>query len=145
MNISKESIKTLLVQLHKSIEDSANSTANQLNNGQVDWLINYPPNGGLTESEKSSLDILKNNTNLRNALRKVLASNSASVLFELFSIIDGVSDPDPNTGKWSEIMFVDKPDDFDEHRAFLHDQLYETYWDWRKKRQADFKLDLLDD
>ena len=99
----------------------------------------------MTEAEIKSLEQLKNNDILRDALRKILADSSASVLFELFNIIDGTGDPDPETGEWSEVLLVDMPEDFDEHVEFLHDNFYETYWNWRKIRNANFKLDLLDD
>ncbi|MDN5211929.1 hypothetical protein QQ020_07695 [Fulvivirgaceae bacterium BMA12] len=145
MNLSEENRTTLLTHLHKSVEEAANIMANHLNNGRTNQLIDYPPNGGLTEEEKESLQQLKNNNTLTDALRKVFASNSASVLFELFNIIDGTGDPDPGTGDWSEITLVDMPEDFDQHVEFLHDNFYETYQNWRNKRKADFKLDLLDD
>ena len=145
MNLSEENRKTLLTHLHQSIEEAANFAANDLNNGQTNQLISYPPNGGLTDKEKEALEQLKGNDVLRDALRKVFASNSASVLFELFNIIDGTGDPDPEIGEWSEVMLVDMPEDFDEHVEFLHDDFYETYWKWREKRNANFKLDLLDE
>ena len=145
MKLSEQNRTTLLTQLHKSIEDSANIIANNINDGQTSDLINYPPNGGLTEEEMNSLKSLAGNEVLRNTLRKVLASNSATVIFELFNIIDGTSDPDPEIGEWSEVMLVDQPDDFDDYSEFLHDNFYETYWNWRKKRIANYKLDLLED
>lgn len=136
MNLSEENRTTLLTQLHKTIEETANSLANDLNEGRTEELIGYPPNGGLTEAEKSSLERLKNDETLRDALRKILASNSASVLFELFNIIDGTSDPDPELGEWSEVLLVDQPEDFDEHVEFLHDNFFETYWNWIELRNA---------
>jgi hypothetical protein len=145
MNLSEENRTTLLTHLHKSIEETANTMANQLNNGRTNQLINYPPNGGLTVEEEHSLEQLKSNDTLRDALRKVFASNSATVIFELFNIIDRTGDPDPGTGEWSEVMMIDMPKDFDEHVEFLHDHFYETYWNWRKKRKATYKLDLLED
>ncbi len=145
MNLSESNRTTLLINLHKSIEEAASVTSNHLNNGRLNRLIGYPPNGGLTEDEMKSLDQLKDNDILRDALRKVIASNTAEVLFDLFNIIDGTGDPDPGTGKWSEVMLIDKPEDFDGDFEFLHDSFFETYWDWRNKRKANFKLDLLDD
>lgn len=145
MNLSEENRKTLLTHLHKSVEETANVVANHINNGRTNQLIDYPPNGGLTDNEKQELKQLKNNDVLRDALRKVLASNSALVLFDLFNIIDGTGDPNPGIGEWSEIALVDMPEDFNEHVEFLHDDFYKTYWDWREKRQASFKLDLLDE
>jgi hypothetical protein len=145
MKLSEQNRTTLLTELHKSIEDSANMIANNINDGQTIDLINYPPNGGLTEEEMNSLKSLAGNEILRNTLRKVLASNSATVIFELFNIIDGTGDPDPELGEWSEVMLIDRPDDFDDYYEFLHDNFYETYWNWRKMRNSNFKLDLLDD
>jgi hypothetical protein len=145
MKLSEENRTTLLTNLHKCVEESANLMANHINNGGTNKSIHYPPNGGLTDEEKQALEHLKNNDTLRDALRKVLASNSASVIFELFNIIDGTGDPDPGTGEWSEVMLIDKPANFHQHVEFLHDHFYETYWNWREKRQANFKLDLLDD
>ena len=142
MNLSKENRKTLLTHLHKSIEETANSVANHINNGRTNQLIDYPPNGGLTSDEKQMLEQLKDNNVLRDALRKVLASNSAAVLFDLFNIIDGTGEPDPGAGEWSEVMLVDMPENFEEHIEFLHDDFYETNWNWREKRKANFKLDL---
>lgn len=145
MNLSEKNRTTLLTHLHKTIEEAANYLANQINNGQTNELINYPPNGGLTEQEKKSLEQLASNDILRDALRKLFASNSAAVIFELFSVIDGTGDPDTKAGEWSGAMLTDMPEDFDEYVEFLHDHFYETYWLWRNKRKADFKLDLLDD
>jgi hypothetical protein len=135
MGLSTENRTTLLIHLHKSIEEAANTNANHIINGRLNQLINYPPNGGLTDDEIGALKKLKGDEYLKSALRKVLASTTADVFFDIFNIIDGTADPDPGTGEWTEVMLVDKPKDFDEHVEFLHDDLYGTYWDWKKKRQ----------
>lgn len=82
---------------------------------------------------------------LKSALRKVFADQAAAVVFNLFSIIDGVSEPNPETNNWTEVLLIDKPVDYDEYAEFLHDDFYGTYWDWRKQREdIGWKLDLLD-
>ena len=128
--------------LQQKIEENAEYIAEELDKGNSTDFLTYPPNGGLTEVEKSSLKKLKNNPNLKSALRKILADNSAGVLFELLNIIDGTSDPDESLGKWTEVNFVDKTDELAHNSEMLHDELYEKYWDWQKIRpKKDWKLD----
>ena len=141
MELSEENKKTLLLSVHKTIEEFAGHTANNLFHNRTNRLINYPPNGGLTEAEKEALSQLKENEVLKSALRKVIASNTAEVFFDFFNILDGTADPE--TGKWSEVLLIDKPDDFDEYQEFLHDSFFETYRDWKEKRKnTNWSLDL---
>lgn len=101
MELSEENKKTLLLSVHKTIEEFAGHTANNIFHNRTNRLINYPPNGGLTEAEKEALGQLKENEVLKSALRKVIASNTAEVFFDFFNILDGTADPE--TGKWSEV------------------------------------------
>jgi hypothetical protein len=141
--LSEENKRTLLIQLHKSIEETANNTANLIYNGSFSQLINYPPNGGLTQEELLALEQLKSQGTLKTALRKVFASTTSDVFFELFNIIDGTSDPDSGLGEWSEVMIVDKPEDFDEDIEFFHDDFYGSYWDWKLiRKNVNWTLDL---
>jgi hypothetical protein len=55
MGLSTENRTTLLIHLHKSIEEAANTNANHIINGRLNQLINYPPNGGLTDDEIGAL------------------------------------------------------------------------------------------
>lgn len=143
MQLSEENKLTLLINLHKSIEEAANRTANHIFQGRSNQLINYPPNGGLTENEISEIESLKGNEALKTALRKLFASTTSDVLFDLFNIIDGTADPDPGTGEWSEVIIVDKPEDYDNDVEFLHDDFYGSYWDWKSKREnKNWSLDI---
>lgn len=135
MRLSIDNKSTILIHLHKAIEESANTNANHIVHGRLNQLINYPPNGGLSDKEIDALKELKGKDELKSALRKILASTTADVFFDIFNLIDGTSDPDPGTGKWTEVMLVDKPEDVDEDVEFLHDDFYGTYWDWKEKRQ----------
>ena len=142
MKLSEHNINTLMLFLHQKIEEDAEYVADELEKGNLTKFLTYPPNGGLTELEESSLNKLKNDPILKSALRKILADNSAGVLFELLNIIDGTSDPDENLGKWTEISFVNKTDELTENPEMLHDQLYSKYWDWKKIRPIKkWKLD----
>jgi hypothetical protein len=134
MKLSEENRSTLFIYLHQLIEESANTTTNHIFHGRLNQLINYPPNGGLTENEIKAIEELKGNENLKLALRKLFASNTSDVFFDFLNVIDGTSNPGPGAGEWSEVILMDKPEDFDDDIELLHDHFYESYWDWKRKR-----------
>ncbi len=136
---------SLLVSIHQLIEESANHTVNDIDNNKTDNLIDYPPNGGLTDAEKLELSKLSGNPILKSALRKVLASNTSDAFFGFLNILDGTSDPTVEYGEWGEVMLVDF-DEENEMDSMLHDDFFGTYWDWKEKRpNPGWKLDLLDE
>lgn len=145
MKLSEENRMSLLVSIHQMIEEQANFTVNDIENKRINQLINYPPNGGLTESEKNELSKLTLNPDLKSALRKVLASNTADVFFSFLNIIDGTIDPTVEYGEWGEVMLVDFNEE-NEIESMLHDNFYGSYWDWKEKRSnPGWKLDLTDE
>ena len=146
MKLSEENKSILLVSIHKSIEESANTNASHLFHGRLSKLINYPSNGGFTPAELIALDEIKGKETLKSALRKIMANSTADVFFEFFNVVDGTADPDPSNSKWSEVMIVNKPSDLDEDREFWHDDFYGSYWDWKEKRKnSNWSLDLDED
>jgi hypothetical protein len=146
MELSEENRKTLLLSVHKGIEESADEAATMILQGRLSQLINYPPNGGFVEQEKIALMQLKGDENLKSALRKVIASSVATAFFDFFNLLDGTADPDSEVGHWREVLLVDKPEDFDQYHEFLHDEFYETYWEWKEKRKnKNWSLDLHDE
>lgn len=145
MALSENNKKSLLVSVHQLIEESANHTVNDLENKRINQIIDYPSNGGFTDSEKSELEKLEVNSNLKSALRKVLASNTADVFFSFLNIVDGTADPTIEYGDWQDVMLVDF-DEENEMDSMLHDDFYETYWDWKEKRpNPGWTLDLLEE
>jgi len=143
MLLSNDNKNALLLSLHKLIEEHANATATAIFQGKQ-ISISYPPNGGLTEAEEQALALLKGNDQVMAALRKLFANNTAEVFFSFFNMLDGTTVPGMETGSWSEVLLVDKPDDFDEDTQFLHDEFYNTYWDWKNRRGGkDWSLDTL--
>lgn len=133
MQLSNDNRKSLLLTLHKQIEEYADATASAIFLGKQ-LSLTYPANNGLTESEAQALAQLQGNETLMKALRKLLANTSAEVFFSFFNLIDGTTSPEVVTGRWSELLLVDKPEDFDDDLPFLHDEFYNTYWDWKNKR-----------
>ncbi|MCF1423070.1 hypothetical protein [Mangrovimonas futianensis] len=145
MKLSEENKMSLLVSIHQMIEENANYIANDIESNKINRLINYPPNGGLTESEKEEVSKLSGNPVLKSALRKILASNTSDVFFGFLNILDGTSDPTVEYGEWGEVMLVDF-DEENEMDSMLHEDFFGTYWDWKEKRKnTSWKLDLLDE
>ena len=135
MELSNINATTLLLDTHQDIEEYADlSVTNILD--KKDFSLTYPPNCGLTELEIVELMKLDNNEYLKNALRKVIADNSASVIFGMLNLFDGTGFPKNDNGNWTGLKVVDEePNEKSEPvDDFLHDKFYATYWDWRKIR-----------
>lgn len=145
MKLSEHNNKTLMLSLHKSIEEYADYASTQLMKGETTDLLNYPPNCGFTDGEQKALEKLRNDQELKSALRKILAENSASVIFDLMNHIDGTTDPSENLGEWTQVCFVDRSDEIEAPDEMLHDNFYGTYWDWKEIRpDKGWTLDILD-
>lgn len=142
VQLSVDNKQILLINIHKLIEEYAHQTANDIQYKRSNKLINYPPNGGLTEAEKEEIDKIGENEILKSALRKIMASNTADVFFSFFNFLDGTADPDFSSALWTGVSLVDSPENQDD-AEMLHDDFYSTYWDWRKSRKnTNWKLDL---
>jgi hypothetical protein len=132
----------LLVNTHRFIEENAVATITHLAAQKADKALFYPPNCSLNEAENAAITSIDwQNDALQSAFRKILANNSAGVLFDLFNIIDGTTEPDED---WSGVHIVDATsENADENQNdFLHDEFLATYWDWRAKRsEKNWKLD----
>ena len=140
MKLSENNRHALLLAIHQSIEEQAVGSANDLLQGYTDAL-DYPSNGGFTAEEKEALKLLQNNGVLQSALRKALANCAAGVIFDLLNLIDGTSDPEH--GDWNGVSLMDKTEEVEEG-DFLHDDFFDIYWEWRKKRKTkSWRLDLL--
>ncbi|OOQ60042.1 hypothetical protein [Mucilaginibacter pedocola] len=133
MKLSKNNAIALLVDIHQNTEEYAEATVKTiLEDKDYDGLI-YPPNTGFTDDEKAELNKLRNNEHLKSALGKILADNSANVVFSLFNIIDGTTDPKALSEQWSGVKLVDNDaeDGAEPFGDMLHDGFLETYWAWQ--------------
>jgi hypothetical protein len=89
---------------------------------------------------------LKSDNNLRTAWRKILADNSAAVVFELLKLIDGNAAPDDEIGPWSGVRLVDLEEDSLEEKELLQDSFFETYKEWKNIRpEKGWELDLVEE
>lgn len=121
-----------MISLHQDIEVHAKQVSNNLFKGDAGKLT-YPPTEEsiLTLEEKEALQLIKGNEALSTALKKILADHSSSILFGLFNVIDGTGDPYPLIDEWTEVVIIDRPEDYVENHEMLHDEFYSTYHDWK--------------
>jgi hypothetical protein len=146
MELSNKNANILLLDTHQDIEEYADTVVKKIIEDKDFEFMTYPPNCGFTESEKIELRKLENNSNLKSALRKIIADNSAGIIFSMLNLFDGTGFPKNDSKEWTGIKLMDEelnnnPEPVDD---FLHDKFYETYWDWKERRgQKDWSLDTL--
>ena len=144
--LSKENIHILFLDIYKNIDKYVeNLTIDILDDKKFDFL-SYPPNSGFTDLEINELKKLNNNDILKSALRKIIADNSAAIVFDILNHIDGTTDPELENENWTGLKIVDLEVSKNNEPLvdFLHDYFFETYWDWMKIRdKKDWKLDML--
>lgn len=133
MKLSRQNRQTLLIDLHRIIEEQTQLHVNKIMDQPAQDRSIYPPDATLSDPEKEALTQLNNDPHLKSALEKVFKDTTATVLFRFFSAIDRTSNPDPQAGKWSGVMLVDRPKDLKERVEYLHDHFFECYWDWKEK------------
>lgn len=144
MELSNKNAFALLLDLNQDIDEYAEATVKNIVEDKNFDFLTYPPNGGLTDLEKQELSKLENNEHLKNALRKVIADNSAGLIFSMLNIIDGTTDPKHMFAEWTGVKLVDQEENEDEEefQDMLHDSFFETYWEWKKIRgDKNWKLD----
>jgi len=136
MEVSEKNARALLFDINQDIEEYAEETVKSIIEEKSFDNLNYPPNCGLTDLEKIEPSKLDNNEHLKNALRKVIANNTAGVIFNLLNLLDGTGSPKQYYDDWTGVKLIDEEPNEDEvpFNDTLHDSFYETYWEWRKVR-----------
>ena len=147
MILSNKNALALLLDLNQDIEEYAEVTIKNIIEDKNFEFLTYPPNNGLTDLEKQELNKLDNNQQLKNALRKVIADNSAGIIFNMFNLFDGTGSPKYMHDEWTGVKLVDEEANENELEFLdtLHDSFFETYWEWKKIRgNKNWKLDTYD-
>lgn len=132
MKLSEDNAKAILLDIHQDIDEYAENSTSIIFGVNQDSLA-YPPDVNLTAEEIEALKTIIPTDNLKSALKKIIADNSAAVVFNLLNNIDGTTDPQNSSENWSGVKLIDRDVDSDEDsETFLHDEFYSTYWDWNK-------------
>jgi len=143
MELSNKNAIAFLLDINQDIEEYAEASVKNIIVDKNFDLI-YPPNNGLTDLEQEELNKLDNNEHLKNALRKILADNTAGVIFNMLNLLDGTISPKLHYDNWTGVKLVDEELDTNTElfADTLHDCFFETYWEWKKFRgDKGWKLD----
>ena len=127
----------VLVEMHRVVEETAEQVLKEIKQPE-NVAITYPPvtNSMLTQAEQAALEHLKLSPELDNALRKIMIDAISFPLFHLFTLVDGVAEPELLKDLWLGLSVNLKSlNDEESDSAFLHDEFYETYHMWSKIRR----------
>jgi hypothetical protein len=148
MELSKTNAIVLLLNLNQDIEEYADYAVKNIIVDKNFEYLTYPPNCGFSDLEKAELYKLEDNEHLKNALRKILADNSAGIIFNMLNLIDGTGNPKQMYNEWTGVKLANEEPEKDNPPFLdtLHDCFFETYWEWRKLRgNKHWKLDTLEE
>ena len=119
----------LFSDLHRSIEATADEVARMIV-GAKSPDVDYPPSGGLNAEEVRALT--DGGPGRLSAIRKLVADASATSVFRLFCLLDGVADPLDAPKGWRTFRLERGADPTT--AAMLHDGFLESYWEWVRRR-----------
>lgn len=121
--------KALILETHSAIENAASFAIEEMR--KEHYQISYPFGVRLTLEEQKALAKLCADPNALTALRKILLDAASYPVFQLFEIMDGVSDPQNYDELWHGVKFCPRSED-DGEDLDLHDEFYATYDEWKK-------------
>ncbi len=133
--ISNATRTALLVEIHRSIAESAALALREVGDPNSVPRVTYPPNGELTPAECEALQALRLTDAARSGLLKLVQDAAAYPFFHFFSLVDGVTDPPEMVNGervfekvWLGLSLVPKSED----EEMLHDKFYGSYWSYRE-------------
>lgn len=119
--------KALLLETHRAIESSANFAIEEIK--KQHYQVSYPYGVHLTPEEQKALAKLCADPNIQTAFRKILLDVASYPIFQLFTVMDGVSDLQNYDEFWRGVKFCPRSDS---DALDLHDEFYATYDEWKK-------------
>ena len=133
----KEIQRALFFEMHKQIEQATAVALNWFGPSQRGTNIAYPPGASLTAEEKLALKNLDLSPAAQSALNKLIADTASAPLFRLFTLMDGVADPEFGDFElWPGADFSEKPLDSDDEGDMLHDEFFASFWEYRPLQPA---------
>jgi hypothetical protein len=131
--MTREEIQqALFLEMHKEIEEATAVGLSWFGSTQQGADVTYPPGETLTAEEKAALKNLELSPAARSAVKKIVTDIASAPLFHLFSLMDGVADPESGDFElWLGVDFVNKSLDSDDEGDMLHDGFCSSYWEYK--------------
>ena len=120
-------IQALLLECHRAVQESAQAALSMISQPENENSLTYPPGELLNGKEIAALRKLSDDPILQSALRKIMKDVAAYPLFHLFTLLDGVGDPQGTTD-WSGARLFRSGD---EQSPMLHDEFFNSYRAWK--------------
>jgi hypothetical protein len=129
----KDIQQALFFEMHKEIEQATAVALNWFGPSQRGTNIAYPPGASLTAEEKLALKNLNLSPAAQSALKKLVTDTASAPLFRLFTLMDGVADPESgDLDPWLGVDFTEKPLDSDDEGDMLHDEFFASFWEYKR-------------
>jgi hypothetical protein len=126
-----DNLNKLMVHLHESIRQTADAAIKAIKSDKTGMTLCYPPGVELNDYERNVLSQIRSIEGFEEVLRKIIVDSSSYPLFDLFSIIDGVSDVS-NVNYEFLVIVESSLEERNDRDEFLHDYFHETYCDWKE-------------
>lgn len=113
--------EALFKAVHSAIHEAADSVGPSFDQAS----LAYPPGATLTQQEEAALQALDLCPAARSGLRKLALDACSYPVSHLFSLLDGVADPEMELeDTWLGATLTDKQEG---DATMLHDELFESY------------------
>lgn len=124
--------KSLLMEIYESIEELS-KIGDSLTNPEEAIMLGFWEELKLTEHEVNALKASGLNDQIISGIEKIIKERMLLSFHQFFAVLDGVGDPKfrNEDSVWLGLKLVNKTvNDEPEDEEFLHDQLFDAYWDW---------------
>lgn len=129
-----DNTKALLIEVHELINQYSQEVNKSLKatSETIAW-----DEFRLNNEEKKALKDLNLSEDSFNAIRKIVSDNMLKSYHDFFAIIDAVGDPEVIKSKevWLGFKLQERTCEDDDSDLFLHDLLYDTFWDWIENKK----------
>lgn len=133
--MNKEIVRVLFLEMHRGIEEATGVALNWFDSAQQGAYIAYPPGESLTAEEKLALKNLKLSPAAHSALKKIIADAASAPLFRLFTLMDGVADPESGDFEdWRGVDLTEKAPEPVDEEEMLHDEFFGSFWEYKRGR-----------
>lgn len=133
--LTEETKQVFLIQMHEIINTTVCSLVKDFkspNNESLDYC-------SLSKEEEEFISKIKNDPLSHSVLTKLLQGSLESAFFTLTTLIDGFSIPNPEFGKWNEVLLIDRPKTYEEDPNFMKESFHEAYDIWESMNNLNKK------
>ncbi|MBV7509548.1 hypothetical protein KW850_30900 [Bacillus sp. sid0103] len=130
--------KIFLIELHEIIKNSSEEIRNHLVSPSEDNIV--WDEFKLSEEEVAALIKYKFDDVALSAIEKTVRDTILGAFHDAFSLLDAVRNPEvvELDDTWLGLTLSEpNEEEEEENEGFLHDEVYDAYWDWSEQKNKD--------